>query len=392
MTWPRRLNTPPTAGGASGTGVYSLYESTSWTVCTSTPKSWPATSKVANCRLAISGLHQDLVVLQVGVEVRVGGEDGPAHVQQLGHPLLDDRGADQAVLLGVPAGRGRVLGDVHDPVHHQRHAPPALAVDDHRHGVALRLLAVRPEQVRQPYQRKDLAAVLDHLAGAGVLDPGPRKLLEPGDRVQRDRHPPLAHRGDQQPLAGAGAGARPGRGLHVLPLGVGGQMTAPGQRGDVEDQADLAVAQDGRARVQADVLEPAVQGFDPDLFGVQHPVDDQAEPPAVGLQDHDVDALVAADVEAERPVQPHEGQQLAAQPVDGRARGVLNLGGISVDEHQLEYGDLGYDISLFAAVDGQRLDDGQGQRDGEPPDGALAGRRVDAHRAADVLDVGLHDV
>src|SRR3954452_22124389 len=126
ITCPRRLNSPPTAGGASGTGVYSLYESTSCTVWTSTPKSWSATSKVANCRLAISGLHQHLVGLQVGVEVRVCGEDGPAHVQQLGHPLLDDRGAHQAVLLGVPPGGGRVLGDVDDPVHHQRHAAASL--------------------------------------------------------------------------------------------------------------------------------------------------------------------------------------------------------------------------------------------------------------------------
>src|SRR5688500_3234960 len=130
------------ACGASGTGVYSLYESTSCTVCTSTPKSCPATSNVANCRLGISGLHQQLVVFQVGVEVGVGCEDRPAHVQQLGHPLLDDRGADQTVLLGVPAGGRRVLGDVHDPVDDQGHAAGALAVDDHRHGVALGLLAV----------------------------------------------------------------------------------------------------------------------------------------------------------------------------------------------------------------------------------------------------------
>src|SRR6185312_9452987 len=107
ITWPRRLNNPPTAGGASGTGVYSLYESTSCTVWTSTPNSCSATSKVANCRLAISGLHQHLVVLQVGVEVRVGGEDRAPDVEQLGHPLLDHRGADQAVLLGVAAGRRR---------------------------------------------------------------------------------------------------------------------------------------------------------------------------------------------------------------------------------------------------------------------------------------------
>jgi hypothetical protein len=143
-----------------------------------------------------------------------------------------------------------------------------------------------------------------------VLDPGPRELLEPGDRVQRDRHPPLAHRGDQQPLAASAAGVRPGRGLQVLPLGVGGQVAAPGQRGDVEDQADLAVAEDGGARVQADVLEPGVEGLDHDLLGVQHPVDDQAEPPAVGLQHHDVDALVATDLEAERRSSRTSGSSL----------------------------------------------------------------------------------
>src|SRR5690349_913651 len=102
ITCPRRLNRPPTAAGASGTGVYSLYERTSCTVSTSTPNNWSATSKVANWRLGMSGLHQQVIV-RVPIEVRVRGQDRPAHIQQLGHPLLDHRGAHQPLLVDVPA-------------------------------------------------------------------------------------------------------------------------------------------------------------------------------------------------------------------------------------------------------------------------------------------------
>src|SRR5215213_1252482 len=62
---------------------------------------------------------------------------------------------------------------------------------------------------------------------------------------------------------------------------------AAGQRLDVEDEGDGAVTEDGGAGVEADRLHLATDGLDDDLLGVDHPVHDQAEPPALGPQHRD---------------------------------------------------------------------------------------------------------
>ncbi len=56
------------------------------------------------------------------------------------------------------------------------------------------------------------------------------------------------------------------------------------------------------------------------------------------------------------------------------------------------HGHLRDGVPLRPALHRQRLDDGQRERDRQPPGGALAEGRVDVDRAADPLDVGLHHV
>src|SRR4051812_17524278 len=122
-TWPRRLIRPATAGGASGTRGIPWLRSTSCTCSTSTPKRSPSSQKVASWLVAgmvgvlTSDLHQgsggEVAAVEGGdvearagggdggVEGRVGGEDRGPHVEQLGDPLADDRGAQQAHVVDV---------------------------------------------------------------------------------------------------------------------------------------------------------------------------------------------------------------------------------------------------------------------------------------------------
>ena len=63
----------------------------------------------------------------------------------------------------------------------------------------------------------------------------------------------------------------------------------------------------------------------------------------------------------------HDGQQLAAQPIDWVAVNVLDSGAalLLVDADQLQQVDLGNCKALLAASDDQRRHDGQGQRDAD---------------------------
>ena len=130
-----------------------------------------------------------------------------------------------------------------------------------------------------------------------------RELLQPGDHVERDRHPAVADAGDEQPVDGAVVAACDvGVDLLLGPFDlVGGEVRAAGEARHVEDQRHRAVAEQGGAGVHADVLEPGGQRLDHDLLGVEHAVDDQAEPAALGLQHGDVDVAVGASPWSGRP-------------------------------------------------------------------------------------------
>src|SRR4051794_21346936 len=202
-TWPRRLIRPATAGGASGTRVIPWLRSTSCTCSTSTPKRSPSSQKVASWLVAgmvgvlTSDLHQggggEVAAVEDGggdgetgpggaaggVEGRVGSEDGGPDVEQLGDPVADDRGAQQAHVVDVALHRRLAVDDVEDLVHDDRDAAAVVGVDDDLQDLALGV-PERAEVPVQPDDRQDRAAVLDDLAGADALDGLAAHLLEAG--------------------------------------------------------------------------------------------------------------------------------------------------------------------------------------------------------------------
>ena len=183
--------------------------------------------------------------------------------------------------------------------------------------------------------------------------------------------------------------------LRVLPVGGLGAQRPAGQRLHVEDERHGAVAEDGRPGVEADRLHLAADGLDDDLLGVDDAVDDEAEAAPLRPQHRDDDvAVVPLGGQAEDVGEPDQGEQLAAQPVDLRAADLLDgVGGLlGVQADQLLQADLRDGVAVAGALDGQRRDDRQGQRDPQPADGAAAGLGLDLDGAADGLDVGLDDV
>src|SRR5437763_7251943 len=157
-TWPRRLISPATAGGASGTRVRPWLLSTSCTCSTSIPYRSPSSRKVASCPLVApagrASAGADTSDLQEGVgdggrrrqglprsgvERRVGGQDGGPDVEQLGHPVPEDGGAEQAQVVDVAAHRGLAVDDVEDLLDDDRHAAAVGGVDDDLEHLAVAL-------------------------------------------------------------------------------------------------------------------------------------------------------------------------------------------------------------------------------------------------------------
>ena len=183
----------------------------------------------------------------------------------------------------------------------------------------------------QPDQRQDRAAVLDDLAAADLLDGVGADLLQPGDRVQRDGHPaPAADARRRSSAAGSVLG---GRG------GCGGVARASWPRSAVSVRSARR-ARACTSRISATVPSPRMvaPAYRPIAFSwppsglttissvLMHPVDDQAEPAALGLQhgDDDVAVVPLGRSAPSTSAQAHQRQQLAAQPVDRRAADVLD--------------------------------------------------------------------
>src|SRR3954462_14568689 len=157
--------------------------STSCTCSTSTPNRSPSSQKVASWLVAgmvwavgrvdwsvavlTSDLHQvgvrgsELRAAEGGrarVERRVRGEDGGPDVEQLGDPVADDRGAEQAQVVDVALHRGLAVDDVEDLRDDDRDAAAVVGVDDDLQDLAVGV-AVGTEVPVQPDDRQDLAAV-----------------------------------------------------------------------------------------------------------------------------------------------------------------------------------------------------------------------------------------
>ena len=234
---------------------------------------------------------------------------------------------------------------------------------------------------------------LDHQIAAGARQRPGRDLGDAVDVLERHREPAvlaLAHQ-HQRALAGGVAGR-----AVVARRGGGGdrdlaeQVDPAGQRTGVDDQHDPAVAEDRGAAVLGEVAEVAPQRLHDDLLGVVVVVDDQPELDAVGGDHHDQARVLRRRV-ADGGRQVDQRQQAPAQAEHRRVVDVLDRVA-GVDAHQLAQHRLGHRVALAAALDDQRRQDRQGQRDRDAQRGALARHRRQVDLATDLLDVGAHHV
>src|SRR5215218_6341906 len=106
----------------------------------------PSSRKVASWPLVIRALMSVALVMSdlqqrgVGadgrregrgrVERRVRGEDGGPDVEQLGHLVAEDGGAEQTQVVDVAADRCLAVDDVEDLLDDDRDAAPVVGVDD----------------------------------------------------------------------------------------------------------------------------------------------------------------------------------------------------------------------------------------------------------------------
>src|SRR3954451_19501715 len=103
-----------------------------------------------------------------GVERGIGGEDGGPDVEQLGHLVTEDGGAQQAQVVDVAAHRRLAVDDVEDLLDHDGDAASVFAVND-----ALKELAVGLTEGTQvavePDDRQYRSAVLHDIPVADIL-------------------------------------------------------------------------------------------------------------------------------------------------------------------------------------------------------------------------------
>src|SRR5204862_6931950 len=134
------------------------------------------------------------------------------------------------------------------------------------------------------------------------------------------------------------------------------QAYGGGQAARVEDEGDRAVAHDGGAGEDRGVLQQLAERFDDDLGRVGNLVDDQAELTVLGVEHHDVDHLPAHHLAragratGQQLIEEDEGQQVAAQAVDGGVVDALDpaAGQVAFQTDQLDEVDLGDRIVLDA--------------------------------------------
>ena len=98
-------------------------------------------------------------------------------------------------------------------------------------------------------------------------------------------------------------------------------------------------------------------------------------------------------VELEQRLEADERQQLVAQPQHRRVLDALDaMLRIAARAHQLDHGELRDGEALAGRLDQQRGDDGERERNLDDEAGAAAAHRFHVDGAADLVDVGAHDV
>ena len=98
-------------------------------------------------------------------------------------------------------------------------------------------------------------------------------------------------------------------------------------------------------------------------------------------------------LELEQRLEVDQRQELVAQPQHGRVLDALDaMLGIAAHAHQLDHGELRDGEAVAAGLHDQRRDDGERQRNLDGEAGAPAEHRLDVDGAADLVDIGAHDV
>ena len=158
------------------------------------------------------------------------------------------------------------------------------------------------------------------------------------------------------------------------------------QGGDVEDQRDVAAAQDGRAADQAQVGEHAPERLDDGLELSHQLVDDDAGALAAELNDHQAFPRGGRRLDLEQVAQADEGQGFTAQVE------IIPLGAQGPVFDAFDDGVERDDVGVVVDADQEAVDDRQRQRqpDGEGRSPAFVRNHLDA--AAQGLDVASHHI
>ena len=160
---------------------------------------------------------------------------------------------------------------------------------------------------------------------------------------------------------------------------------------DVEDQCDLAVAENRRAGHAAQAAKHAAQWLDHGLVLAEQRIDHHAEAAAARPDDDHAAAFGLARFERVQIAQAHHRQHLAAQFDHAAAVRIEFARGRPVLDH-LDHRIEREDELGSAHADQEAVDDGQRERQADLDARALARLAVDVDRAAQRFDVAPHDV
>src|SRR6266851_3820008 len=338
---------------------------------------------------------QDALGVLLGVELAMraepiveGEREEIAGIDDVRRLSGDDRTPD----IAAPLDRELLLDDVENLVDDEAHR--VLAIGEDEDGLAARL--ADGAAGIDGDERHQLAAVLHDRLLVRVLDTLELDLLEPGDEGQRHCLRPFAAGAEQQEAGTLAAAAGTRHRLLANAALLDGDVAA--RRRDavgIENHDDAAVAQDGIAGEHGDVAQDRRDRLDDDFLGVEDAIDDDAEAVGADLSDDDegLAALFARRAELEQALQRDERQQPVAQAQHRRVVHLLDaVLRIRRGAHQLDDADLRDGEFLAGALDDERRDDGEGERDLDDEGRAFAFLALQLDGAADLLDIGAHHI
>ena len=141
------------------------------------------------------------------------------------------------------------------------------------------------------------------------------------------------------------------------------------------------------------------QRFDHDFLGVVDGIHDQSKLLLTRFEHYYIGNVVVSRLgtgsfQVQHCIQTNQREELAAQPIDRRAKNVLNSfqGLFTFQANQLHKADLRDGKTFAASRDHQCRNDGQGQRNLDAQSRAFAQRGLNIHRTADFLDISADNI